>query len=353
MLVLGRLENKNLIAALSLLMISVIGVADYFIEPDISFSIFYLFPISWLAINKPITKKIIIVNTLYASFLWFIAEYLTKDYSNSLYAIWNAVVRFSIFITIGLLLHNLKERHAKMQQMNEHLANLNQEKNKFIGIAAHDLRSPISGIYSFSNLILTDKKENLNPQTIQLITLIKSASKNALDLVENLLDISKIESGTLELNLQQVNYNEFLEEYIHLNQVIADKKNIKLKLECVSIGILIKIDGNYMSQVINNLISNAIKFSPKESHITIRVSEIENKILKTEVIDNGRGIALHEQTKLFNYFHKTSTEPTSGEKSTGLGLAIAKRIVVEHGGTIGVISEKDMGSVFFFELPIL
>ena len=106
-----------------------------------------------------------------------------------------------------------------------------------------------------------------------------------------------------------------------------------------------------MSEVINNLISNAIKFSIPKSEIVIKVSLTKNDKIKTEVIDKGEGIPKEEQYKLFKYFQKTSTKPTAGESSTGLGLAISKKIVIEHGGEIGVISEIDEGSNFYFELP--
>lgn len=353
MKVLVKLENKALTIGLSMFMITIIGIADYVSEPDISFSIFYIIPTAWLALCKLTTKKIILVNTMFASVVWFIAEYLTRDYANGFYPVWNAVVRFLIFLIIGLLIHNLKEKQEKMDKMNVHLKHINQEKNKFIGIASHDLRSSISGIFSFSELLLMDKSKIPDPETIHLLTMIRNTSKNSLDLLENLLDISKIESGILELNKQPINYYGFLEEHIHFNQFIADNKSIDLKLERAPDPVMIKADEKYLSQVIDNLISNAIKYSNKNSNVLIRVSKTSSHMLRTEVIDNGKGIPLNEQTKLFNYFQKASTQPTAGEKSSGLGLAIARRIVVEHKGTIGLESEEGKGSMFYYELPML
>ena len=351
--VLLKLENKTLTIFLAMAMISLIGIADYYSEPGISFSIFYIVPISWLALCKLTTKRIIVYNTLFASIIWFVAEFLTQDYTNVIFPVWNAVVRLLIFLIIGLLIQNLKEKQIKMDAVNDHLKHINQEKNKFIGIVSHDLRSSLSVIFSISDLLLMDKTKFPDHETIHLITMIRNTSKNSLDLLENLLDISKIESGKLELKKQLFNYCGFLEEHIHFNQYIADNKRINLKLELTSNELMINADEKYLSQVIDNLISNAIKYSYENSQVLIRVSITSINRVRTEVIDNGKGIPKTEQTMLFNYFQKGSNTPTAGEKSSGLGLAIARRIVVEHGGIIGVESEEGKGSVFYYELPIL
>ena len=140
--------------------------------------------------------------------------------------------------------------------------------------------------------------------------------------------------------------------FIYFNLLIAKKKNINIRLDTSEKEIFIPFDEHYLSEVINNLLTNAIKFSNPKSEIIIRVSKTKNNTVKTEVIDQGQGIPVSEQTKLFNYFQKTSVQPTNGESSTGLGLAIAKKIVNEHKGQIGVESKPTKGSNFHFELPL-
>jgi signal transduction histidine kinase len=115
---------------------------------------------------------------------------------------------------------------------------------------------------------------------------------------------------------------------------------------------MINFDNHYFSEAIDNFLSNAIKYSYNNSEIIVKISLPDDKHLLTEVIDKGKGIEEGEQQKLFNYFQKTSTRPTGGEISTGLGLAIAKKIITLHNGEIGVKSVLDQGSNFYFTLPI-
>jgi signal transduction histidine kinase len=302
----------------------------------------------FLVIIKESSQTIIILNALLASLVWFLADYNLKEYSNNFLPLWNSFVRFVIFVLVGQLALNLNRKHKKLIQTNMELQKLNEEKNKLIGIAAHDLRNPIATIYSFSDLLITREKNETNGEIIHYI---KETSSNTLEMLEKLLDISQIESGTVEISFKFQNYVEFVEKYVAINQMLADKKEIKIRFETYKNKIPLSFDEHYLSEVINNLLTNAIKFSYPHSEVLVRVTESKKKRIKTEVIDKGKGIPQEEQDKLFNYFQKTSTRPTAGEKSTGLGLAIAKKIVLEHNGQIGVVSEKNKGSNFFFELP--
>ena len=136
-----------------------------------------------------------------------------------------------------------------------------------------------------------------------------------------------------------------------MNQLLADKKDIKIVLEAEDPALSFNFDEKYLAEVVDNLLTNAIKFSNPGSRVIVRVSVLPNENIRTDVIDEGIGIPADEQHKLFQYFQKTSTEPTGGEGSTGLGLAIAKKIVSIHEGRIGVKSEPGKGSEFYFELP--
>jgi len=115
---------------------------------------------------------------------------------------------------------------------------------------------------------------------------------------------------------------------------------------------MISFDPHYLSETLNNLISNAVKFSYRNSEVLIKVGMNGKNMIRTEVIDHGKGISVSEQNRLFKYFTTTSTRPTVGEKSTGLELAIAKKIILEHRGNIGVVSEIDKGANFYYDLPL-
>ncbi len=253
---------------------------------------------------------------------------------------------------MGLLLFYLKENDKKLNLLNGHLKTINEEKNKFIGIAAHDMRSPIGIIHSFSDLLIENYKENLHTEIIEILEIIKKTSKDGLVMLENLLDISMIESGNLVLKYKRQDYISFVKHQIYVNQLIAQKKEISIQLRSQHDYLLVDFDEHYLSEILNNLLSNGIKFSDRNSEITVKISMFDNNQLQTEIIDSGIGIEEKELQNLFKYFQKTSSSPTEGEKSTGLGLAISKQIIVAHHGMIGVDSSQNKGSNFFFRIPI-
>ncbi len=351
MISIGKMDNRFVILLFSFILISIIGIFDY-LTPGITLAIFYLIPISLHALYKRTTKTAIVINSIYASLVWTTMTLIDKSYKNNFYALWNAAMVLAFFLITGLLLFYLKEKYKEIREINVRLFQLNEEKNKFIGITAHDLRGPLSTIFSFSDLLITDYNNNINPDILRKISIIKEISNNALVLLKNLLNISIIESGKVNIVLRTQDYLDFVKKNIYLNQILADKKEILIKLETKEKEINLNFDEHHLSEVINNLLSNAIKFSFKKSEILVKVTKTEKNTIKTEIIDKGKGILPEEQIKLFNYFQKTSTTPTSGEKSTGLGLAIAKKIILEHGGQIGVSSNIDNGSNFYFELAL-
>jgi signal transduction histidine kinase len=352
MIVIKQLENRLIVIILSFITITIIGIFDYLTAAELTLSIFYLIPISLHALYKGTTKTTVIINAIFAALVWTIVSLLNELYSSNFYALWNAFIMFAFFLITGLLLFSLKVRIKKIHEMNEYLSQINEEKNKFIGIAAHDLRSSIGIINSFSDLLLSDHSKNMSPDISRIITYIKEMSKSTLIMLKNLLNISLIESGKIKLTVKNQNYLIFIEQNIQLTQIIADKKEIIIKLETSDAEINLNFDEHYLSEVINNLLSNAIKFSNRNSQIIIKVSKTESNCVLTEVIDHGNGIPQEEQIKLFEYFQTTSTRPTAGERSTGLGLAITKKIVTEHNGFIGVKSDVGIGSNFYYKLPV-
>jgi signal transduction histidine kinase len=342
-------NGLNLIS-ISFFFLLIVGLVDYFTGAEISFLSFYLFPIFCVSMHPNSTKRTVVINASIATIIWYVSEFLSRPYSNELIPIWNAFVRFSIFLSFGLLLNLLKERYAKIEKINQKLQKLNDEKNRFIGIAAHDLKNPIGTISSFSELLISDYSDKMNDEVNEMIGYIKELSGNSMHILNNVLDVSIIESGIVEIKKKRHDYVEFIKRHVFYNQMVANNKGITLVLEATMEHINFDFDENHLSEVINNLLTNAIKFSFKNSEIKIRITEIENNKIKTEIIDCGKGIPVEEHSKLFNYFQKTSTKPTAGEQSTGLGLAISKKIMTEHNGVIGVISEANKGSNFYFEL---
>jgi signal transduction histidine kinase len=352
MIIIGNLKNRIIVLVITLLIISLIGFLDYITGEELSFSIFYLIPISVLSLYRGTTVYSPVISSTFAAILWFLAEYYTGTYSSIFFPIWNAFVRLVIYLAIGLLLLYFKEKDKKLNQVNSNLKSLNDEKNKFIGIAAHDLRNPVSGINSLSELLIEEYHDTVQPRVIELLDIIKSLSNNTLAVLKDLLDVSKIESGKVDLQLKSQDYVAFIRHQIFLNQILARHKNINISLDSTIESLIADFDNHYLSEAIDNLLSNAIKYSYNDSEITVKISLLDNRQILTEVIDKGKGIPEEEQQRLFNYFQKTSTQPTGGETSTGLGLAIVKKIISLHKGEIGVKSASGQGSDFYYTLPI-
>jgi len=347
------IKNRFLILLFTLLLIILIGSMDFKTGVELSFSLFYIIPIAFYSLYQGTNRNEILIICFTAAASWFISEYFNKEYSSVFYPIWNTFVRLVIFITIGLTLLYLKIKDKKLYKANEDLQLLNDEKNTMIGIAAHDLKNPIGAIYSLSNLLNEGDKKQIIPSEIsEGLQIIETLSSNTLEVLNNLLNVSAIESGKVELEINTNDYIAFVRQQIIFNQILANNKLINIKLETEITTIKINFDKRYLSEVIDNLLSNAIKYSFQKTENIVKISKTENNELLTEVIDEGKGIPLKEQEQLFNYFQKTSTVPTKGEQSTGLGLAIAKKIVKLHNGTIGVKSIANKGSNFYFTLPL-
>jgi signal transduction histidine kinase len=257
---------------------------------------------------------------------------------------------------VNLLRKNLLELNQEMSNINRKLEKKTAEmkklidlKNQFLGMAAHDLRTPISTIMGFSDLLIEGYSEYSFADQMKMIHTIKSLSKFMLRLLNDLLDITKFESGKIMLEKQKVDIASLIRKNIELNNVIAQNKKIKIEFKATETLPEINIDPHKIIQVLNNLISNAIKFSSPGSLVLVEIKKDENQII-VSVKDQGPGIPESEISKLFHPFQTTSVKSTGGEKSTGLGLSIVRKIIVGHKGKVWVESTIGKGSTFYFTL---
>jgi signal transduction histidine kinase len=237
-----------------------------------------------------------------------------------------------------------------LDEKNKNLTELAALKDKFFGLASHDLRGPLTAISGYSELIKEDLK-NLPPETLEeFIDSISKAATDMLRLLNDLLDISAIESGNLELNFHPESLKKLIEEEVRIQQEFANKKNITLKCDVENIPEF-SLDRVRVGQVLYNLISNAIKFSPPGKQISIHLTQ-DNGDAKVSVEDQGPGISPEDQNKLFEAFQKLKAKPTGGESSFGLGLAITKKVIEAHQGKLDFESKPGQGTTFFFTLPM-
>ena len=326
-----------------------IGFADYKTGHELSSSVLYFFPIYLLAANRNTLKVDALLIAFCCSLSWFSYEQLSGySYMNQGILFWNTFVRIVTFFLIALLVFRLKKNRLYVEVMNKELEMANQEKNKFIGIAAHDIRNPLGNIYNISTLLGADK--SLTPKQQQLVSLLNKISSSTLTLLTNLLDISQIEAGSLRLKKEVQDYGAFLEEQILFNSQMAQNKNQLIKFDGREVHTLLPFDSAYMGQVLNNLLSNAIKYSQAGTSIEVQLED-HQAYVRTVIKDQGSGIAPQDLEKIFRPFAKGTNRPTAGESSSGLGLAIVQKLVQAHGGEVGVESALGKGSSFYFTLP--
>lgn len=246
----------------------------------------------------------------------------------------------------------LRESQQLLLQANTALSLTNKQLNQFVGIAAHDLRNPLTAVLGFAKLLRRPGQDN--PPTAQqdrFLTNIQSASEFMLRLVNDLLDVSRIEAGELRLETRLTNLPALVEANLMLSRLHAEEKQIEIALEVGPDIPLVHVDPDKMEQVLSNLVSNALKFSEPGTEVRVSVHKSADTV-RLSVADAGQGIAEAELDNLFRPFSTTSTKTTRGEKSTGLGLVIVKKVVDGHGGRIEVDSQPGRGSTFTVVLPI-
>lgn len=246
----------------------------------------------------------------------------------------------------------LRESQQLLLQANTALTQTNNQLNQFVGMAAHDLRNPLSAVLGFARLLLRPGQDHPpSQQQERFLTNIQSSAEFMLRLVNDLLDVSRIEAGDLNLEKRPTNLPPLVEASLLLHRLHAEEKQIDITLEADPNIPFVKVDPDKMEQVLSNLVSNALKFS--QSRTTVRVSlNCVDGAVHLSVADAGPGIPATELNNLFRPFSRTSVKTTHGEKSTGLGLVIVKKVVDAHGGRIEVESEPGRGTTFTVVLPI-
>ncbi|MBL9210392.1 MAG: response regulator [Opitutaceae bacterium] len=234
----------------------------------------------------------------------------------------------------------------------EQLSKANQAKNRFLGMAAHDLRNPLASIRGIAEFLREGALGPLNADQLDLVETIHGASTSMLDMVNELLDVATIESGELKLNRGPHDLAELVSKAVAMINREAGKKGTQVVVDPIPGPVKAQIDLAKMKQVVDNLLSNGVKYSPPGSTITATVTRDEAKgTCSFAVRDQGPGIPENERDKLFKDFSRLSSQPTGGEKSTGLGLAICRKIVDAHQGTIVAENLPQGGCEFRVTLP--
>jgi signal transduction histidine kinase len=243
--------------------------------------------------------------------------------------------------------HKVEERTKEISAINEELLAINNEKDNFIGIVSHDLKSPITGIQNLVQLMKTQGASDIQQEYFELI--LESCSQMQY-LISEILDVNRIEQGLQSVLTKKISVSELLTRIRKYFEVVTRDKNINLNFQLSENDILCTTDDALLFQILSNLISNAIKFSKSGSQVDLSVSKQSPNVV-FEVTDYGPGIGDDEIPLLFKKFQKLKTRPTQGEGSTGLGLFIVNRLVQLLGGNVHVKSIPHQKTTFTVQIP--
>lgn len=244
-----------------------------------------------------------------------------------------------------------QKKEAEIYRLkNIELKKANAAKDKFFSIVAHDLKSPFSTIISFVNIMKKAFGNYDKAQIMELVDELEKSTQNTFNLLKNLLEWSRMQSGVIDYSPREFNINKKIKEVTALKKQEIEQKDITLKLELTP-DLSAYGDMNMITTVIRNLINNAIKFTKPGGKVKVK-SKQKNQDILVEVEDTGIGISEENISKLFKIESNFSTQGTANERGTGLGLILVKEFVEKNGGIIKVESEKGKGSIFSFSLPL-
>jgi two-component system, sensor histidine kinase and response regulator len=258
-------------------------------------------------------------------------------------------------------LFNAEERYRqllitledKVKERTTRLIELNAEKNEFLGIVAHDLKNPLSNIRMFSELINKDATKLSTDEIIEFSGDVVTETDRMFTLITNLLDVNKIERG-FKANTIPLNFSTIVQAITDNYRSRAEQKQLHLNIEIRNANATVLADEVATMQVVENIISNAVKYSPNGANKNIWIRVVpspDTKAFRMEVQDEGPGLSADDKEKLFGHFARLSARPTGGEHSTGLGLSIVKKMVEAMDGKIWCESELGKGATFIVELP--
>ncbi|HYR47727.1 MAG TPA: response regulator, partial [Candidatus Polarisedimenticolia bacterium] len=260
----------------------------------------------------------------------------------------NRVQQFMTSVTGGVdrrrLIKELKDANRELKEASEH-------KSVFLANMSHELRTPLNAIIGFSELMLDAKESQFDSATQKrFLSQVHASGKHLLGLINDILDLAKVEAGQMELRLQDVAVEPVIAQAVELVEPLAAEKHITIRSDASSVGEVLA-DAGKLKQMLLNLVSNAIKFTAEGGTVTITARRLPGAV-EIAVADTGIGISDADQAKIFMEFHQVDPGPGRRQQGTGLGLALTRRFALLHGGDVRVTSKVGAGSVFTLRLPL-
>ncbi len=245
----------------------------------------------------------------------------------------------------------LEARTKELVETNLQLQEANKGKSRFLSSISHELRTPLNAVLGFADLLKGKFFGMLNEKQYGYVSQIEKSGQHLLELINELLDVAKIDSGNAKLNLEEFDPREYLMETVGLMQTQFAKKEIEVSVSHDSALVMMTGDRRRCNQIMLNLLSNAVKYTPEKGKINIRILRHKGQA-KFMVSDTGIGVEPDELDKIFSEFHQADRVRDENLGGTGIGLALTRRLVEIHGGDIGVTSVLGKGSTFWFTLPL-
>ncbi len=336
------IKNKWLSIIISLTLLIIIAYFDV-ITGNVIVSLFYLIPI--LIITWTINYYWGILFALVSSSLWFImAKMSERIYINYSTPYWNALTSFSFFVIISFSIYKIKELLNKEKRISK----LNSD---MLSAVSHEFNNLLTGIHLSSYLLEEDEGKNIKAKRIKLYNMQHQNYSAMKEQINTFLNKARFESGKIKPFLQRAEIGDLIDKTINLllpltlNQELTIVKKFPINI------ISVKCDIDLMNLAVSNLISNAIKYSPKDKDIYVSIKQIKEDEVEISVEDNGIGIKKKEFNKIFGDFYRT-TDGKDQAKGFGIGLRLTRDILKLHNSTLQLKSEKGKGSKFYFNLPI-
>jgi signal transduction histidine kinase len=245
----------------------------------------------------------------------------------------------------------VKARTTALEQANLRLRKADRLKSEFLANMSHELRTPLNSILGFSELLKDPVFGSVTEKQLLYLNNISSSGKHLLALINDILDLAKVDAGKIELHREPLSVIQLLDEIVSNLRSISEKKQIQVSREIAPEITSIYVDHGRFKQIMINLLSNALKFTPANGQITI-IAKSEKEFIHISVIDTGIGISHDNIDRIFNEFEQVDGSRTRKFEGTGLGLALSRRLVELHGGEIWVESELEKGTKFTFSIPI-
>ena len=319
-------------------------------------TILKLFGVAHFVISPVLTKNgmiglLFFGNRSNASLITGGDEELTSILANQIgQSLENARLFEQVYRSTQILETKVQERTKQLVQALEEVKKISKTKSDFISAVSHELRTPLTSIKGYASILMAGKLGNIPEAVADRLKKINDHSDNLVKLINELLDISRIESGRVEMNIGRADVRKMIENVHDLLIPQMREKNIRWKVTVSQRVPEMQLDASQVERVFINLVGNAIKYTPRDGTITVKADFIDNE-LRVDVSDTGIGIAEKDLEHLFNEFYRVDNEFNRTVKGTGLGLSLAKKIVQAHDGRMWVTSQPDHGTTFSFTLP--